>query len=254
MTLPTRGADTYRKSVIDCGNVHALACGEDPLDDPEGRRRLPAAAVLSLHQAGARRRRGEAVHPAATSLDQIVAGARVTKGALYHHFSGKQAVFEAVFEKVETDASARIRKALKGSRDPWEKALIGLRAFLEIVQDPSYQRVVIQEGPAILGYERFREQEERSSYGLVQDMVRDVLKDSSYDLSDDMLETFSRIFFGAMSAAGESVSSSPNPKVAVAQVETAIAFILTGLRTLADSGVELPDPEDLLSPDSSDQD
>src|SRR5689334_24383929 len=81
---------------------------------------------------------------AATSLDQIVAGARVTKGALYHHFSGKQAVYEAVFEKVETDASARIRKALRGSRDPWEKALIGLRAFLDIVQNPTYQRVVIQ--------------------------------------------------------------------------------------------------------------
>jgi AcrR family transcriptional regulator len=184
---------------------------------------------------------------AATSLDAIVAGARVTKGALYHHFSGKQAVFEAVFEKIETDASARIRKALKGSRDPWEKALIGLRAFLEIVQDPAYQRVVIQEGPAILGYERFREQEERSSYGLVQDMVHDVLADSPYNLNDDMLDTFSRIFFGAMSAAGESVSTAENPKVAVAQVETAIAFILTGLRTLADSGVELPDPADLLS-------
>jgi AcrR family transcriptional regulator len=184
---------------------------------------------------------------AATSLDQIVAGARVTKGALYHHFSGKQAVFEAVFEKIETEAAARIRKALRGSKDPWEKALIGLRAFLEIVQDPAYQRIVIQEGPAILGYERFREQEERSSYGLVQDMVHDVLADSPYDVSDDMLETFSRIFFGAMSAAGESVSSSPNPPAAVAQVETAIAFILTGLRTLADTGVELPNPEDLLA-------
>jgi AcrR family transcriptional regulator len=183
---------------------------------------------------------------AATSLDQIVAGARVTKGALYHHFSGKQAVFEAVFEQVESDASTRIRKALKGSRDPWEKALIGLRAFLANVREPTYQRIVIQEGPAILGYERFREQEERSSYGLVQDMVHDVLQDSSYDLSDDMLETFTRIFFGAMSAAGESVSSAADPKLAVARVETAIAFILTGLRTLADNGVELPDPEDLL--------
>ena len=186
---------------------------------------------------------------AATSLDQVVAGARVTKGALYHHFSGKQAVFEAVFEHVERDASKRIRKALKGSRDPWEKALIGLRAFLEIVQDPAYQRVVIQDGPAILGYERFREQEERSSYGLVQDMVGDVLRDSPYDIDDDMLETFTRIFFGAMSAAGESVSSAPDPRLAVARVETAIAFILTGLRTLADNGVELPDPRDLLAED-----
>ncbi len=193
---------------------------------------------------------------AATSLDQIVAGARVTKGALYHHFSGKQAVFEAAFEKIENDAAARIRKSLRGSRDPWEKALIGLRAFLENVQDPAYHRVVIQEGPAILGYARFREQEERSSYGLVQDLVRDVLEASTYALSDGMLETFSRIFFGAMSAAGESVSSAADPKLAVARVETAISFILAGLRALADDGIELPDPEDLLedSEDEPDQD
>ncbi|HET6153689.1 MAG TPA: TetR/AcrR family transcriptional regulator [Marmoricola sp.] len=182
----------------------------------------------------------------ATSLDAIVSSARVTKGALYHHFSGKQAIFEAVFEKIENDATTRIRKALKGSRDPWEKALIGLRAFLDIVQDTGYQRVVIQEGPAVLGYERFRQQEERSSFGIVQEMVRTVLEGSMYDISDEMLETFSRIFFGAMSAAGESVSTAANPKVAVAQVEAAIGFILAGMRSLAESGVTLPDPEDLL--------
>src|SRR6476620_836307 len=55
-----------------------------------------------------------------TSLDTIVAGARVTKGALYHHFSGKQAVFEAVFVAVEDDASRKIKSALKGATDPWE--------------------------------------------------------------------------------------------------------------------------------------
>lgn len=183
---------------------------------------------------------------AATSLEAIVTSARVTKGALYHHFSGKQAVFEAVFEKIEADAVTRVRKALKGSRDPWDKALIGLRAFLEIVQDAGYQRVVIQEGPAVLGYERFREQEERSSFGLVQEMVGSVLSDAAYDVSEDMLETFSRIFFGALSAAGESVSTAANPKLAVAQVETAIAFILAGMRALAENGVALPDPEDLV--------
>src|SRR3954470_3383441 len=80
---------------------------------------------------------------AATSLDAIVAGADVTKGALYHHFSGKQALFEAVFERVETDAARAIQKALKGHRDPWDKALAGLRAFLGVVQEPRYRRVVI---------------------------------------------------------------------------------------------------------------
>src|SRR6186997_336814 len=71
-----------------------------------------------------------------TSLDTIVAGARVTKGALYHHFSGKQGVFEAVFAKVEDDAAQTIKGALRGTNDPWDKALAGLRSFLAVVQDP----------------------------------------------------------------------------------------------------------------------
>jgi AcrR family transcriptional regulator len=178
----------------------------------------------------------------ATSLDAIVAGARVTKGALYHHFSGKQGVFEAVFTKVEDDAAKKIKAALRGADDPWEKARAGLRAFLAVVQEPVYQRVVIQDGPAILGYERFREQEERSSYGIVQDIVGSVLEASTYELAEPMKQTFSRIFFGAMSAAGESVTSAEDPKQAVARIEAAILFILEGLRSLADQGVQLSDP------------
>lgn len=179
---------------------------------------------------------------AATSLDTIVSKARVTKGALYHHFSGKQALFEAVFEKIEADAANAMRKALKKSKDPWEKAALGLRAFLDVVQNRSYQRVVIQDGPAVLGYERFREQEERSSYSMINDLVRTVVASSSYELSDDMADTFSRIFFGAMSAAGESVTGALDPEATVARVEAALSFILAGLRSLAESGIVLADP------------
>jgi AcrR family transcriptional regulator len=177
-----------------------------------------------------------------TSLDTIVAGAQVTKGALYHHFSGKQAVFEAVFAKVEDDAAETIRQASRGPGDPWDKARAGLRAFLDVVQDPAYQRVVIQDGPAILGYERFREHEERSSYGIVQDIVGSVLDASSHQLEEPMRQTFSRIFFGAMSAAGESVSTAEDPAQAVARIEAAVLFILEGLKSLSDRGVVLADP------------
>lgn len=111
---------------------------------------------------------------ASASLDAIVSGARVTKGALYHHFSGKQALFEAVFDRVEQKASATIRQALKGHVDPWDKAQAGLRAFIDVVREPEYRRIVIQEGPSVLGYERFREQEERSTFATVRDIVRSV--------------------------------------------------------------------------------
>ncbi len=191
---------------------------------------------------------------AGTSLDAIVAGARVTKGALYHHFSGKQALFEAVFEKVEAEASKTIGKAVRTTRDPWEKAVVGLRQFLEIVQQPAYSRVVIQEGPVVLGYERYREQEERSTFGIVQEIVSSVL--ASYDLEPSMVETFSRVFFGAMSAAGAAVSSAEDTKRASAEVEAAIAFILSGLRQAAESGQQLPGPDDLVKdqPETTEED
>ena len=190
---------------------------------------------------------------AGTSLDEIVSGAQVTKGALYHHFTGKQALFEAVFERVEDAASASIRRAVSGTSDPWEKAMAGLRAFLEVLQRPDYRRLVVQEGPAVLGYEKYREQEERSTYGIVQDIVSSVL--DRYDLEQSMVETFSRVFFGAMSAAGSAVSSADDSKRAGAEVEAAIAFILAGLRQQAESGGTLPGPADLVGEvTGSDQD
>src|SRR3954465_8227081 len=176
---------------------------------------------------------------AATSLDAIVAGARVTKGALYHHFSGKQALFEAVFERVESDAARAIQKALKGHRDPWEKATAGLRAFLTVVQEARYRRVVIQEGPAVLGYERYREQEERSTFANVLEIVRSVLEAGEWELDEDLQQTFARIFFGAMSSTGESVTDAPDPVAAAAHVETAIGVILSGFRALAEAGAEI---------------
>ncbi len=189
---------------------------------------------------------------ASTSLDAIVAGARVTKGALYHHFSGKQALFEAVFERVETDASKSINKALRGKRDPWEKAAAGLAEFLEIVRQPRYRRIVIQEGPAVLGYERFREREERSTFGSVVDIVRAVVSAGDWELDEGMLQTFARIFFGAMSSAGESVAGAEDPQLAAWRVQAAIGFMITAFRTLADTGYDLPSapppldaPEDL---------
>ncbi len=172
----------------------------------------------------------------ATSLDAIVAGADVTKGALYHHFSGKQAVFEAVFERVEARATAGIASARDEHRDPWERAQAGLRAFVVAVQEPAYRQIVISDGPSVLGHERHLEQEERSTYAVVDEIVRSVPTLDEWDLDDEMLDTFTRLVFGALSAAGGSVAVSEDPAAAALRAEAAIGFILAGLRQLRASG------------------
>jgi AcrR family transcriptional regulator len=177
---------------------------------------------------------------AGTSLDAIVAGADVTKGALYHHYSGKQALFEAVFERVESDGADQIQAALAGHGDPWEKAIAGLRAFLDVVRQPSYSRIVVQDGPSVLGHERFREQEERSTFDYVLDIVRAVLAAGEWHVDGELERTFARIFFGAMSSSGAAVSTADDADTEAERVGLAIGFILSGLRALSEQGADLP--------------
>ena len=176
---------------------------------------------------------------AGASLDAIVAGAEVTKGALYHHFSGKQALFDAVFVDVEAATTQWIRQQVKGVKDPWEQALIGLRAFLTAVQQPAYRRIVIQDGPAVLGYERYREQEERSAFTVVEDIVRTVLTAAGQVVDEEMTATFARIFFGALSSVGDTVAEATDRAAAARRVEEAISYILAGIQALSAQGVHL---------------
>ena len=89
---------------------------------------------------------------------------------------------------------------------------------------------MVSDGPSVLGHERFREQEQRSTYAVADEIVRAVLTTADRDLDDDMLDTFTRIFFGAMSAAGGSVADSEDPAAAAQRVDTAVGLILSGLQ------------------------
>lgn len=187
---------------------------------------------------------------AATSLDAIVAGARVTKGALYHHFSGKQDLFKAVCERLEERSAKEVEEAIRTHDDPWEQASLGLRRFLEIVREPGYRRIVIQEGPAVLGYERFREQEHLSTYSILRQIVSAVLGAGEWAVDEETLETFSRVFFGAINVGGAAVATSKDPEADSQRVEQALGVLITGLRLVIESGAPL-DRVDPLAPPRS---
>ena len=200
---------------------------------------VPVAAVASASAATKRSLVGAAVELfaargyAATSLGAVVGAADVTKGALYHHFSGKQALFEAAFEQVATEADTRIRAAMDDAGDPWSRALAGLGTFLAVVQEPRYRRIVVQEGPAVLGHERFREQEERSTFATVHDLVDGILGSSDW-ADEELVHTFARIFYGAMASAGTTVSTAEDQEAAAGRVETAVGFLLDAFQVLVE--------------------
>jgi prevent-host-death family protein len=88
---------------------------------------------------------------------QICHHAGVTRGALQHHFGSKLGLFMAVFEGLQHIVSLRITDAINQKQKPWEQARAGITAFLDACTEPAYQTVVLKEGPAAIGWERWRE-------------------------------------------------------------------------------------------------
>lgn len=143
---------------------------------------------------------------AGTSLEDVAAASQVTRGAVYHHFDGKQALFEAVLDAQETRAIARITAAATAA-DPLNEALQALDAFLDQCCDPVYGRLVWLEGPTALGWHRWRECEENYGYGLVERFVT-ALIDQGY-LEDTAAGSLVRFCFWMLGGAGHTLAEAP---------------------------------------------
>ncbi|MEJ2860067.1 TetR/AcrR family transcriptional regulator [Actinomycetospora flava] len=97
-------------------------------------------------------------------LAEIVAAAGVTKGALYHQFDGKTALFRAVLADVAAEvADAVVAAAEAQGDDPWAQLTAGSRAFLEASTDPAVARIALVDGPAVLGWTEWRAVDEATS-------------------------------------------------------------------------------------------
>jgi AcrR family transcriptional regulator len=167
-----------------------------------------------------------------TSLDAIASAARVTKGALYHHFpGGKKALFVAAFDKIEEDVHNRLIEVVKAEDDsPWEGCRAALRAFLDMCLEPVYRRVVWQEGPHVMGFGDWWKCEERHSLGLIAAMMEKLMDANQIDRLP--IDPLARTISGALAGAATAMSVAGDPQRVRAEFEQVIARIVEGLRPL----------------------
>ncbi len=166
---------------------------------------------------------------AGTALEDVAADIQATRGAVYHHFSSKKALFEAVFEKLETDAVERSAEAGARGTDAWQSALFALDTFLDICADPVYGRVVWQEAPIALGWARWEELENKFAYGLIEQYVRGLIEGGHIEPTP--LETTTRIAFSMLGAAGQALAGaeeSEKPRLK-SEFAAVIGRLLAGL-------------------------
>jgi AcrR family transcriptional regulator len=93
----------------------------------------------------------------ATPAEDVVAKARVTSGALYHHFGDKRGLFRAAFDAVEQELADRVRKAALGGKDPWKRLELGIGEYLRACTEKEVRQIVLVDGPSVLGWEAWRE-------------------------------------------------------------------------------------------------
>jgi AcrR family transcriptional regulator len=166
---------------------------------------------------------------AGTSLDDVAAEAGVTKGALYHHFRGKEQLFLEVYDEVEAELSAHGLAAAAGGTDAVDALQRGFGAFLDLALDPAVQRIALLDAPSVLGTAAKLEVDARHSLAAVRAAVQVGVAEGLLAPVDP--DTIASLLIAACSQAALLIATAPDPAAARPQVGAALDRLLTGLTT-----------------------
>lgn len=166
---------------------------------------------------------------AATSIDDIIGRAGVARGALYHHFPGKEALFKAVYDAVEGEVIARVVATAQHGPTPWEGVVAGLRAFLDACLEPSFRRIVILDSVSVL--------QARAAEGGIEQMEMSMLVavltplTTTGELAGVPVKPLAYVALGGLYGAALYIARSTEPTKARAEADIVLDRIVTGLRS-----------------------
>jgi AcrR family transcriptional regulator len=175
-----------------------------------------------------------------TSLDDVVARAGVTKGALYHHFGGKEVLFEAVYEQVQREVSDRVVEQFL-LPDPWEALLVGCDLWIDAHVEPSVQRIVLRDARAVLGWQVVRDVENRFGVVPLRGVLRRAVRVGL--IEGGSLRPLALMVMGALTEACFYVADADDATAAREEVRTLMQKLLRGLSRTPPEGWQRPLPE-----------
>jgi AcrR family transcriptional regulator len=166
---------------------------------------------------------------AGVGTEEIVQRAGVTRGALYHHFrGGKEELFQAVLVQVSAETSRRIAERAVSAADPWEALTVGIDAFLESCTAPEIQRIVLVDGPSVLGWDLWRAIDAEHGLGLLEFAVKRAI--DAGQLAPAPAKAVAHVLLGALDEAAMVVARAEDPQSARAEMSETLRRLLEGLR------------------------
>jgi len=171
----------------------------------------------------------------ATSIEEIIRRAGVARGALYHHFPGKDALFRAVYDDVQADIASRVVAAALASDEPWAGVRAGLGSFLDACLEPEFRTIVVLDSVPVLAKDMWESGVEHVEHTELP-MLRTVLT----PLVDTVLpgvavDALAHVALGGLYGAALYIARSSDPRAARADADAVLDTLIGGLRARIES-------------------
>ncbi len=143
--------------------------------------------------------------------ERVAHAAGLTRGALYHHFTDKADLFAAVLDAVEVDLTNRLIGAVAAAatEDPLDLLIAGADAWLDASAEPEVRRIALLDGPAVLGWERWREVGMNHGLGLVTSLLNELIDTGAVPAQP--VEPLAHVLIGALDEAALYVALAADP-------------------------------------------
>src|SRR5215207_3780123 len=201
------------------GKLARTAKNKQDLRSEGTRQRLVAAARTLFAERGY----------AGCGTEEIVQAAGVTRGALYHQFRDKADLFAAVAEGAQAEVAHQITSGAEsdGPVDPMTALYAGVRRFLEACADPAVERILLLDGPAVLGWRAWRDLADRYGLGLLQHALQAAIDDGA--ITPQPVVPLAHVLIGALDECALYIARAPDPPAAGQQCTTILSQLLDGL-------------------------
>jgi AcrR family transcriptional regulator len=162
-----------------------------------------------------------------TSIEAVLSAAGVSRGALYHHFAGKEALFEAVVSAVSDQVTTELAEVIRDCADPVDAMRTAALAWISLAADPVIQRVVLVDAPSVLGWDRWRAMDDGRTLGALRTLLQAV--SDSGRLPAELVAPFSHMILAALDEIVLVVARAPDSTAAVAEGRMAVEALLDRL-------------------------
>jgi AcrR family transcriptional regulator len=166
---------------------------------------------------------------AAVGTPEIAAAAGVTRGAMYHQFADKAALFGAVAEEVERDVTARLGEhvAASGARDPAAALHAAVDGWLAACEEPEVRQVLLLDGPVVLGWDGFRDMALRHGLGLTEALLQAAI--DAGQLTPQPTRALAHVLIGALDEGAMYLATAGDRAAAREEVAAVLHALVDGL-------------------------